>query len=187
MRRSEPEAQGRYLGKRRPAVLARGHERQHRTTVHAQSHAPQVHNGLDRRLVETSIRPDHPNLPAPSDRRTHRGQRSAVARSRSGKAARPGVRAHYDRRRAARDVQRARIVLLSTQGLTGPEIADRVGCKPPPGSSSGPDTAWLSCYGSMPSASPVRDWRHASKSAGRSASHDPTARPMHGPIRPDDI
>src|SRR5947209_14233536 len=33
-----------------------------------------------------------------------------------------------DRGAAARDVQRARIVLLSTQGLTGPEIADRVGC-----------------------------------------------------------
>ena len=33
-----------------------------------------------------------------------------------------------DRGAAARDIQRARIVLLSTQGLTGPEIADRVGC-----------------------------------------------------------
>ena len=31
----------------------------------------------------------------------------------------------------ARDVQRARIVLLSAQGLTGPEIADRVGCTEP--------------------------------------------------------
>jgi winged helix-turn helix protein len=31
----------------------------------------------------------------------------------------------------ARDVQRARIVLLSTQGLTGPQIAERVGCTEP--------------------------------------------------------
>ncbi|MFY9808437.1 MAG: IS630 family transposase [Pseudonocardiaceae bacterium] len=36
-----------------------------------------------------------------------------------------------DRGAAARDVQRARIVLLSTQGLTGPEIAERVGCTEP--------------------------------------------------------
>ena len=36
-----------------------------------------------------------------------------------------------DRGAAARDVQRARIVLLSAQGLTGPEIADRVGCTEP--------------------------------------------------------
>ncbi len=36
-----------------------------------------------------------------------------------------------DRGAVARDVQRARIVLLSAQGLTGPEIADRVGCTEP--------------------------------------------------------
>jgi transposase len=36
-----------------------------------------------------------------------------------------------DRGAVARDVQRARIVLLSTQGLSGPEIADRVGCTEP--------------------------------------------------------
>ena len=36
-----------------------------------------------------------------------------------------------DRGAPARDVQRARIVLLSAQGLTGPEIAERVGCTEP--------------------------------------------------------
>lgn len=36
-----------------------------------------------------------------------------------------------DRGGPARDVQRARIVLLSAQGLTGPQIADRVGCTEP--------------------------------------------------------
>jgi transposase len=36
-----------------------------------------------------------------------------------------------DRGAPARDVQRARIVLLSTQGLTGPQIAERVGCTEP--------------------------------------------------------
>ena len=36
-----------------------------------------------------------------------------------------------DRGALARDVQRARIVLLSTQGLSGPQIADRVGCTEP--------------------------------------------------------
>jgi transposase len=36
-----------------------------------------------------------------------------------------------DRGALARDVQRARIVLLSTQGLTGPQIAERVGCTEP--------------------------------------------------------
>jgi transposase len=36
-----------------------------------------------------------------------------------------------DRWAPARDVQRARIVLLSTQGLTGPQIAERVGCTEP--------------------------------------------------------
>jgi len=36
-----------------------------------------------------------------------------------------------DRGALARDVLRARIVLLSTQGLTGPEIAERVGCSEP--------------------------------------------------------
>ena len=36
-----------------------------------------------------------------------------------------------DRGAPARDVQRARIVLLSTQGLTGPEVAERVGCTEP--------------------------------------------------------
>ena len=36
-----------------------------------------------------------------------------------------------DRGAPARDVQRARIVLLSTQGMTGPEVAERVGCTEP--------------------------------------------------------
>ncbi|HEY1973582.1 MAG TPA: IS630 family transposase [Pseudonocardia sp.] len=36
-----------------------------------------------------------------------------------------------DRGALARDVARARIVLLSSQGLTGPEIAERVGCTEP--------------------------------------------------------
>jgi transposase len=36
-----------------------------------------------------------------------------------------------DRGAPARNVQRARIVLLSTQGLTGPQIAERVGCTEP--------------------------------------------------------
>jgi transposase len=36
-----------------------------------------------------------------------------------------------DRGAPAREVQRARIVLLSTQGLSGPEIAQRVGCTEP--------------------------------------------------------
>jgi transposase len=36
-----------------------------------------------------------------------------------------------DRGAPARDVQRARIVLLSSQGLTGPQIAKRVGCTEP--------------------------------------------------------
>ncbi|MBV8992363.1 MAG: helix-turn-helix domain-containing protein, partial [Pseudonocardiales bacterium] len=36
-----------------------------------------------------------------------------------------------DRGAPAREVQRARIVLLSTQGLTGPQIAERVGCTEP--------------------------------------------------------
>ena len=36
-----------------------------------------------------------------------------------------------DRGGLARDVMRARIVLLSTQGLTGPQIAERVGCSEP--------------------------------------------------------
>jgi transposase len=31
----------------------------------------------------------------------------------------------------ARDVARDRIVLLSSEGLTGPEIAERVGCSEP--------------------------------------------------------
>jgi transposase len=36
-----------------------------------------------------------------------------------------------DRGALARDMTRARIVLLSSQGLTGPEIAERVGCSEP--------------------------------------------------------
>jgi hypothetical protein len=36
-----------------------------------------------------------------------------------------------DRGAPARDVQRARIVLLSAQGLTGPQIAERVECTEP--------------------------------------------------------
>lgn len=36
-----------------------------------------------------------------------------------------------DRGALARDVMRARIVLLSTQGLSGPQIAERVGCSEP--------------------------------------------------------
>jgi transposase len=36
-----------------------------------------------------------------------------------------------DRGAPARDVMRARIVLLSSQGLTGPQIAERVGCTEP--------------------------------------------------------
>jgi transposase len=36
-----------------------------------------------------------------------------------------------DRGAPARNVQRARIVLLSTQGLIGPQIAERVGCTEP--------------------------------------------------------
>jgi transposase len=36
-----------------------------------------------------------------------------------------------DRGASAREVERARIVLLSAQGLTGPEIAERVGCSEP--------------------------------------------------------
>ena len=36
-----------------------------------------------------------------------------------------------DRGGLARDAARARIVLLSSQGLTGPEIAERVGCSEP--------------------------------------------------------
>jgi transposase len=36
-----------------------------------------------------------------------------------------------DRGAPARDVQRARIVLLSSEGLTGPQIAERVGCTEP--------------------------------------------------------
>jgi hypothetical protein len=36
-----------------------------------------------------------------------------------------------DRGAPAREVQRARIVLLSSQGLTGPQIAERVGCTEP--------------------------------------------------------
>ena len=36
-----------------------------------------------------------------------------------------------DRGALARDVLRARIVLLSSQGLTGPQIAERVGCTEP--------------------------------------------------------
>jgi transposase len=36
-----------------------------------------------------------------------------------------------DRGALARDVARARIVLLSSQGLTGPEIGERVGCTEP--------------------------------------------------------
>ncbi|HEY2207531.1 MAG TPA: helix-turn-helix domain-containing protein, partial [Pseudonocardia sp.] len=36
-----------------------------------------------------------------------------------------------DRGALARDVARARIVLLSSQGLTGAEIAERVGCSEP--------------------------------------------------------
>jgi hypothetical protein len=36
-----------------------------------------------------------------------------------------------DRGALARDVQRARIVLLSAQGLAGPQIAERVGCTEP--------------------------------------------------------
>src|SRR4051794_37817337 len=36
-----------------------------------------------------------------------------------------------DRGALARDVMRARIVLLSSQGLSGPRIAERVGCSEP--------------------------------------------------------
>lgn len=36
-----------------------------------------------------------------------------------------------DRGAVARDVLRTRVVLLSTAGLSGPEIADRVGCTEP--------------------------------------------------------
>ena len=36
-----------------------------------------------------------------------------------------------DRRPPARSVERARIVLLSAQGLTGPQVAERVGCSEP--------------------------------------------------------